>query len=58
MSKVFQLVAAVVFAAIAAASLLGLATAAPQGEVAEAAEACQKDSLPCRILLIRPSYDT
>ncbi len=41
MSKIFQLAAAVVFAAVAAASLLGLATAAPQGEIAEA-EACQK----------------
>ncbi len=41
MSKLFQLVAAVVFAAVAAASLLGLATAAPQGEIAEA-EVCQK----------------
>ena len=41
MSKFFQLAAAVIFSAVAAASLLGLATAAPQGENIEA-EACQK----------------
>jgi len=41
MSKLFQLAAAVVFAAVAAASLVGLATAAPQGETVTA-EACQK----------------
>jgi len=41
MSKLAHLAAAGVLAAIAAASLVGLATAAPQAETAKA-EACQK----------------
>lgn len=42
MSKLIHLAAASVFAAIAAASLVGLATAAPQEETATKAEACEK----------------
>lgn len=43
MSKLIHLAAASVFAAIAAASLVGLATAAPQQEErATKAEACEK----------------
>ncbi|MEO1241614.1 MAG: hypothetical protein AAFX54_06865 [Pseudomonadota bacterium] len=41
MSKLIHIAAAGVFAAIAAASLVGLATAAPQAETAKA-ESCQK----------------
>lgn len=41
MSRLMHLAAAVVFAAVAAASLVGLATAAPNGETAKA-EVCKK----------------